>query len=163
MREGFLWQWLVERDSIVTVFFAFLSRFAQFDEWGNQCKGDEVVRHPAPRSTLSFSVSFHPLKSKGLSPVLPSCHTNFNYLIGLQKQGKEWVLRRCHFPPSPGGYKGGHRWLGVIGEEWAGGEQHSEFHPLQQTSGWGILHPCWYCQLPLCCRELSPCWLISKF
>ena len=66
-----------------------------------------VIRNPTPRSTpASASVSLPSFKSQVSSPVLPSCHAYFNYLTGLQRQGREWALNRCHFSSPPGGSEG---------------------------------------------------------
>ena len=65
------------------------------------------VRNPTPRSTLaSASVSLPSFKSPVSTPVLPSCHAYFNYLTGLQRQGRERALNRCHFSSPPGGCEG---------------------------------------------------------
>ena len=80
------------------------SRFAPDEE----CSHHHTQKHSGCFCLLS---SF---KSQVSSPVLPSCHAYFNYLTGLQRQGRESVLNRCPFSSPPGGYEGGGKWLEVM-------------------------------------------------
>jgi hypothetical protein len=124
--------------------------------------------HPAPTSTQSFSsVSFfYFFKSKVLSPVLSSCRASFNYLTGLQRQGREWVLNRCHFSSSPGCYEGYCKRLRVtfLGMSWGKVVLRLWSFPFNVPSSWEMLNPCWHCQCSLCAsKNWGKCWLISEF
>lgn len=92
----------------------FISRFAQFDEWDNQCEKWEAKSQKPDTQHSGALCPFRSLNSKVLSPVLASCHTYFNYLTGLQRQEREWVSNRRHFSSSPEGYEGCCKRLRVI-------------------------------------------------
>lgn len=106
------------RDALQLFSSPSLSRFARFDEWNDQCQkweaGSPSQTPSTPEHCPFLQSPCHSFKSKVLSPVLPSCHTSFNYLTELQRQEREWVSNRCHFSSSPGGYEGCSKWLRVV-------------------------------------------------
>lgn len=144
-----LWQRLGEESPLQLSSLPAASRFAPDDEWSHH------VRNPTPRNTLPASAFCS--KSQVSSPVPPLCHAYFNYLTGLQRQGRELVLNRCHFSSPPGGYEGGCKWLEVISWNEPGeSNAHTAILPLQRylkpRDSKSILASS---VLPLCCKESS--------
>lgn len=129
-------------------------------------KGKSQIPFTPQYSVLFFKFPFHSFKSKVLLSVLSSCHTCFNYLTGLQRQGREWVSKRCHFSSSHGGHGDCCKWLGVtlLGISWRKAILRLQSSPFSDTWSWEILNPCWHCQCFFCAaKNWVKCWLISKF
>lgn len=122
------------------------------------CRIRMMNRNPTPRSTpASASVSLPSFKRPVSTPALPSCHACFNYLTGLQRQGRERALNRCHFSSPPGGCEGtasGSGWF--CGNELGKSHTHAAVLPIQQHLRLRDSKPVLASSVLLsCCKESS--------